>query len=68
MSFYWLEWLDQHRTMATLKEKSFNKRLFFVMNLLHILIYCEMVNYKAHLKHCGFRSLKGSEIHSLLAE
>ena len=29
------------------------------MNLIHIRIHCNIVNYKADLKHCAFHSLKG---------
>ena len=29
------------------------------MHLIHIRIHCNIVNNKAHLKHCAFYSLKG---------
>ena len=58
--FLWLEWGKLAQKKDKIEKKVIDsKDRSALMNLIHIPIHCNIVNYKANLKHCAFHSLKG---------
>ena len=47
--------------MTNLREKLL-KESFYVMNLIHIRIHCDIVNCKVNLRHYALYALKASEL------